>query len=144
MGCGLGMLSCYRLWLTARQFPLIPVAEWFPNPPPPWDRLLFAGLLLSLILALRFHRTGVVLFLVGAAFLMLGDQNRLQPWFYLYLILLLLTLFPPKTALSGCRVALSAVYIWSGIHKLNPQFFQEIVPWFAAPAEKWFGPSRKK
>lgn len=131
------MLACHRLWLTTRQFPLIPVGPWFPVLPAPWDRFFFALLLLCLLLAFRLYRAGVALYLFGATFLVLSDQNRLQPWFYMYIVLLLLTLFPQPTALAGCRLALAAVYFWSGIQKLNPAFFREVVPWFAAPAERW-------
>jgi uncharacterized membrane protein YphA (DoxX/SURF4 family) len=49
-----------------------------------------------------------------------------------------MTLFPERVAVAGCRVVLSAVYVWSGIQKLNGSFFESVVPWFAEPARRWF------
>ena len=136
-GTFFGILASYRLWLTSRRFPLVPVADGFPALAPPGDAILLALLLGLLVVALRFYRPAVAAFLIGALFLVLGDQTRLQPWFYLYAVMLLLTLFPDRIALAGCRVALSGVYVWSGIQKLNGAYFEEVVPWFAAPASRW-------
>ena len=132
-----GMLASYRLWLTSRRFPLVPIADWFPSPPPPWDIALLASLLAILVAALWIDRWPVVLFLSGAVYLVLADQTRLQPWFYMYAAMLLLTLFPERAALAGCRLAISGVYVWSGVQKLNDRFFDEVVPWFAEPARRW-------
>ena len=136
-GTFFGMLASYRLWLTSRRFPLVPVADWFPSPTPPSDAVLF-GLLLALVFAAWWYpRWTIPIFLVGAVYLVLADQTRLQPWFYQYAVMLGLMLFPERVALAGCRVALSAVYIWSGVQKLNATFFDEVVPWFAEPARRW-------
>lgn len=137
-GTFFGMLASYRVWTTSRRFPLVPIAEWFPILQPPWDAVFLGFLLALLVAALWFYRWSVALFLGGALFLVLEDQTRLQPWFYLYTMMLLLTLFPDRVALAGCRVALSGVYVWSGIQKLNGAFFDEVVPWFADPARRWF------
>lgn len=136
-GTFFGMLASYRLWLTSRRFPLVPVADWVPTPPPPWDAVLFGSLLALLVAAWWFHRWPVVLSLVGALFLVLTDQTRLQPWFYMYAVMLFLTLFPARVAVTGCRLAISGVYVWSGVQKLNGSFFDEVVPWFAEPARRW-------
>lgn len=137
----LGMVSCIPLWLTERDYPLVPVASWFPALPPPWDGLFLAVTLLSLIAAAWFHRPALSFFLVAALFLYFGDQNRGQPWFYLYWVLLLLSLFGEKPALAGSRVALSTVYVWAGIQKLNAVFFAAIPTWFASPVQDWGMPS---
>ncbi len=138
-GTFFGMLASYRLWLTSRRFPLVPIADWFPAPAPPWDAALFGLLLALLVAALWLPRWAIPVFLAGAVLLVLADQTRLQPWFYLYSVMLLLTVFPDRAALAGCRIVLSAVYVWSGIQKLNASYFDEVVPWFSAPAARWLG-----
>ncbi len=132
-----GMLACLPLWLTSRPYPLVPVGGWLPSIPAFPSQVIYGTLLTSLLLACRYGRFAVVFFLSGSAFLFLFDQNRCQPWFYMYWIMLLLTLLPEKESLAGCRVTLSAVYLWSGIQKCNLVFFQAVVPWFAQPASAW-------
>lgn len=106
--------------------------------PVPMDAflLLLAGV--SLAFAVRFPRPGIGAFLVLAAALIVEDQNRFQPWFYLYWVLLFYQLLPARAALAGSRVAISAVYLWAGIQKCNPTFMNEVVPFFAEPIEMFF------
>jgi hypothetical protein len=56
---------------------------------------------------------------------------------YLYWVMLLLNLFPVEIALPACRLALSLVYLWTGIQKLNGTFFTAIPAWFVQPAIGW-------
>jgi hypothetical protein len=135
-----GMLASMPLWMNGREFPLMPVFSQLPLLQPPWDQVLFGTLLALLVVACWFYRFGVLLFLLGSLFLVLADENRAQPWFYMYWIMLLLSLAPAPANLAGCRFALVAVYIWSGIQKYNPNFFKQVVPWFAYPAGKWLPP----
>lgn len=137
VACAVGMLISTPLWTNSRPFPLLPVGNWVPILPSPYDVVLFAATLLSLVLALRFYRLGVRLFLAGAILLVVQDQNRIQPWFYLYWVLLFLTLFREPVALAGCRFVVSALYLWSGIQKFNPVFFQFVAPWFVEPFANW-------
>src|SRR5215211_5146294 len=132
-----GMLASTPLWMNGREFPLLPVVSWLPILRTPWDKVLFGSLLALLILACWFYRWAVFLFLLGSLFLVLTDENRAQPWFYMYWVMLLLSLAPAPASLMYCRIALSAVYVWSGIQKYNPSFFKQVVPWFAYPTSKW-------
>ena len=141
VACLLGLLASAPVWLNARGFPLLPIVSWFPMLPAPGDKFLFASLLLALLLAGWWYRAAVIYFLSASLFAFGQDQNRGQPWFYLYWVLLLLTLLPPLTALSSCRWALTAVYLWSGIQKCNARFFQIMPGWFSHPAEKWHLPA---
>jgi len=140
-GCLVGMLVSIPLWLTHRDYPLLPWIAGFPTLPSPWDKAFFGALLLSLLLAFRFFRSAVLFFLAGTLFSFLGDQNRGQPWMYLYWVMLLLALQPAPAALASCRAALSGVYVWSGIQKLNPAFQEVVAPWFISPASDWLTPA---
>lgn len=128
-------LASYPLWLNRRQYPLLPLTPGFPIATPPWDAVLWAILLASLVAAWWRYRPAVAVFLVGSIYMVLADQARLQPWFYMFWVLMLLTLAPDKSALSTCRLFICAVYVWSGVQKLNPDFFKLVVPWFVRPAE---------
>ena len=127
------MLGSWPLWTNGRPFPVLPIAHWYPILPAPLDRILFLGVLAALAAAWRWYRKGVAIFLIGGLLLVLGDQCRLQPWFYMYWVMLLLTLAPERTALATCRLALATVYLWSGIQKCNPLFHQQVAPWFVQP-----------
>jgi len=98
-------------------------------------------MLLSLVLALWLYRPAVSFFIAVSLFCFFEDQNRGQPWFYMYWVLLLFSLLPDSIALAACRVALSVAYIWSGIQKFNARFFQVVPAWFVAPAERWHLPA---
>ena len=138
--CFLGMIASVPVWLSTRPFPLLPIIRGFPALPKPWDIFLLATLLLALVLAGWCYRTGVICFLSASLFAFCQDQNRGQPWFYMYWVMLLLTLLPRPTALAACRWALTVVYLWSGIQKCNARFFHVMPVWFVGPAEKWHLP----
>ena len=137
----LGLLASAPLWLNSRTFPLLPITPGFPILPSPWDKLFFAAMLLALFLSCRFYRVGVIFFLVAGLFAFCEDQNRGQPWFYMYWVLLLLSLTPGQGAIAACRCAMSVAYLWSGIQKCHPKFFQVVPAWFVAPASHWHLPS---
>ena len=139
--CFLGMVLSAPLWWNDRLFPLLPIASWIPNLPAPWDKCIFGATLASLVVALWCYRPAVVFFLAATLFLYFGDQNRGQPWFYLYWVMLLLSLMPEPAGVSGCRLLLTAVYLWGGIQKLNGRFFNEVPPWFVSPAAGWGVPT---
>ena len=135
--CLLTMLASAPLWLGARLFPQLPITSWFPVLTAPWDSIVFALVLGALVLAVWLPRVGIGVFLVGSLFLALSDQSRLQPWFYMYWVMLLLTLADEVSALMACRFALSAVYVWGGAQKITPEFFHLVAPWFVSPAFAW-------
>ncbi len=133
----LGMITSWPLWSGSRDYPLLPVVSWFPSPPAPWDQFVAGAVMLSLALAFRWYRPAIQFFLATTLFLYLGDQNRGQPWIYMYWLMLGLTLFPESTALAAGRIMLSAVYLWGGIHKCNAGYLHIIPQWFVSPGTDW-------
>ena len=137
----LGLIASTPVWLNSRTFPLLPIVSSFPILPAPWDKLLFGSMLAALVLAFWFYRAAVSFFLVASLFAYCEDQNRGQPWLYMYWVMLLLTLLPAPTSLAACRFALVVVYLWGGIQKCNARFFEKVPGWFVSPAANWHLPA---
>lgn len=128
-----GIVVSWPLWLGRRTYPLAPLFPGLPGLAVPWDAVLPGAAVLALVAAVVWRRvaTGVFLLLVLALFVL--DQNRGQPWVYLYSVLLLLSLFPAPTALAGIRGVLSIAYFWAAMQKLNPAYFTEMPRYLVEP-----------
>lgn len=136
----LGLIASAPAWTNTHTFPLLPILTGVPILPAPWDNCLYALMLGSLIAAMWLHRPAVITFLAASFFAYCEDQNRGQPWLYMYWVLLLLSLFRDSSALAACRCAISVIYLWSGIQKINARFFAVTPEWFVAPAANWHLP----
>ncbi|MEY4386102.1 MAG: hypothetical protein RLY20_1385 [Verrucomicrobiota bacterium] len=138
----LGLMASTPVWLNRHTFPQLPLFHSFPALPAPWDGMYFIAMLLTLVAAAWFYRPGVIAFLALCLIAYCGDQNRAQPWLYMYWMMLLLTLLPKDTALAACRWAFVVVYLWGGIQKCNATFFAKVPAWFVSPAaDKWHLPA---
>jgi hypothetical protein len=135
----LGMLSCLPLWLNTREYPLMPICASWPVLPPAYGPWLLGVTLFSLAAA-WFYRPAILFFLGATLYLYGCDQNRGQPWMYLYWLMLLLNLLPERSSLAACSVLISLVYLWAGIQKLNGTFFRVMPAWFVEPASGWGWP----
>lgn len=134
-----GFVLSWKLWVSSRLFPLSPVSDFLPTIPFPLDYIWFSlllGLLLAIIITTQ-ARKPILAFLALAVSLSLWDQTRWQPWFYQYLFMLGALGFyawrKPETknnraALNSCRLIVVCTYVWSGIQKLNVNFFRETWP----------------
>lgn len=130
----LGIILSYNLWITGRSFPLLPLVDF----------LLFQShiinyLLIFLLVALLsiniflYKRIINLLIIFLLIVLLVADQNRWQPWVYLYFLMLLPFGIGKNTnhsvnAFPYLQIILIGVYAWSGIHKLNPNFINGIFP----------------
>jgi hypothetical protein len=143
LGMIASLLCCINLWAGERWFPLCPLFENF-NINPPFDFILFgAELLLLVILLFTPHpRLIVFLILMVNVLLVFSDQNRLQPWFYLYNCLFLVLLFYNwridninlyQSVFVILQLCIASVYVFSGLQKLNPNFVPETFSWFIKP-----------
>ena len=142
-----GFLLTPKLWLSSRLYPLVPVFPFLRPLPPPWDRALFASMLLLSIWILVRPRPpkSIAAFLLLTAAYSLFDQSRWQPWLYQYLFMLAavgLSYRRPDdedrrdSALESCRWIVAAVYFWSGVHKANPSFGDVSFSWMTEPFMK--------
>lgn len=133
----------WRLWISERLYPLVPLCGLVPAFFAPLDRailLLLVGLLAGLAAAPRSSRFAIAL--VGlVAVLFAQDQSRLWPSFYEFFLLLVIVLsWRPQDAaheshrlLTAMRFVVAAVYFWSGVQKLTPHFVHEEFAWFIRP-----------
>ncbi|HSP45940.1 MAG TPA: hypothetical protein VLO30_08105 [Chthoniobacterales bacterium] len=136
---GCSFLLSWKLWLSSRLFPLVPVSNYLPEISYPIDYIWFLLLLalLAVMCLLPRPRNIVLIFVCLAALLSLWDQMRWQPWFYQYLFMLAAMGIlawrksepsSNRAALNVCRLIVVATYFWSGIQKLNITFVRETWP----------------
>ena len=129
------MLYAPDLWITTKDFPVIPLFDWIPIPTAPFDTI-FAGLFfLSQVVYIFKPKRMLGWFVIFLyIYLALVDQNRLQPYFYQsFLTLLAIVIYKDKTSskkvLYTIILIFIATYFFSGIQKLNGVFYIE---WMSA------------
>ncbi len=125
----IGILLSFKLWISKRDFPLAPVVDGFRTLLFPFDYILAFLLILGLGWSFFDNRKPVNIFVISIlTFLFLQDQNRWQPWAYIYFLSLILFALPGKinnnqnNLLTCSRIIMIGIYFWSGIHKLNLNF----------------------
>jgi uncharacterized membrane protein YphA (DoxX/SURF4 family) len=130
-GATLAMLALSSpLWVRpGGHFPRVPFLPGLPEPP--WLRgVLFAVLVGSIVLGVA-RRRALLVGLPALAYLIAGDQHRFQPWAYQYaLMATALGTLPKARALGLCRALLVALYLHSGLSKLDSTFPREVGPAF--------------
>ena len=82
-----------------------------------------------------------------SAFLCIDDQNRLQPWFYNYILILFVLLFYKQrvdesnnytSIFITIQVLVALIYIFSGLQKFNSFFIEDTLKWVISPLETHF------
>ncbi|WP_405604535.1 MauE/DoxX family redox-associated membrane protein [Polaribacter sp. Asnod1-A03] len=123
------MLYAPKLWVSTKNFPTVPLYNWLPVLQYPLDYILAVGFFLIQVIYIFKNKTWlgwtIILFYI---FLALIDQNRLQPYFYQsFLTILAIEIFNkntnPKKILYVIILIFFATYFWSGIQKINADFY---------------------
>ena len=147
----LGVLFSRHLWISyGRFFPMLKPFDGLPEIPYPFDLILLLFFIAFSIGWIIFERRSLGFAALSLLLIVIcQDQMRWQPWVYLYLLLLLPFLFQCRNAhyagdlLSCLQWIIAGVYVWSGIHKMNPNFldghFAEImrVAGMSSPWRDW-------
>ncbi len=150
----LGILLSLPLWHGQRLFPLIPVIPGLPALRAPFDYILMGLLLAALVLnAFRIKRIFAATLIGLIALMVFLDQMRLQPWVFIYLLVLLPFTFTgfetekdkdkySAALLNYLLVLLIGIYCWSGLHKFTPSFIEIVHPFllkslFRVPDGHW-------
>ena len=117
----------YKIWIGNEFVPRFPVSDVFAIP----DALSTLLLILigaGSIFTLYKIDKRVVIGIAGLlAFAMLTDWNKAQPYFVHYLLFVVLWLFSVKDKIAPYVLAISGIYLWSGIHKINPFYFEDVI-----------------
>ncbi len=133
LAIGIGVFMSWPLWQYHASFPMFPfislpsyVGEVINNV---GVYLLIGFLVLSLLFPSRI--SALSLFVISSL-LIAQDQLRLQPWFYMYLLLLIPVLYYWQQEQHAylkryCQLVIAGVYFWSGIHKIHPNFFELVL-----------------
>lgn len=90
----------------------------------------FGAIVFSFLLAFRQKAYVTFPFLVIWVLFIFFEFNALQPYFYQYLLFAFVVIFF-KSDLDQrkvLKIIFASIYLWAGIHKLNPYYFYEICP----------------
>lgn len=147
IGMLLSLATSWRLWTSNRLFPQVPLFNFGFQISSPFDYILFGLFIISIVGLLISRNTKLFVYssLGIGIVLAIIDQNRLQPWFYMYMMMLFVLCFynwrvdEPKnyTAIfTTIGLVMGGVYIWSGIQKINPNFMEHTWAWFIKPLER--------
>jgi len=137
------LLITRSLWASStRLFPKAPIFDQLIEIPFSIEIVVW-GITICVAIALVFYPSKFKLILPLIILIVLQcvfDQIRIQPWLYLYLLLL----FPLWLAknhdyykqqwlMSLVRFVVIALYMWSGIHKINPEYWDYTHGFILAP-----------
>lgn len=135
VGLYFGMVISWPLW-SMRGFPinvpLISLGSIDPLLTALCIVLLVGGGFLALFLRREQHHWLWVSVAAGVLLCLL-DIHRLQPWFYMYIMIFGIYAARSKGPLRIILVLLAGVYFWAGLHKLNPLFISQVVPFLSSP-----------
>lgn len=113
------------MWLSGRPFPLLPMAgmaEHYPD----WlhTGLFVLSLFCLLLLIIKPDKRVVIILLLSEMLSCLGDWNRLQPWEYFYLFMLVATAWNRISGelMTHWRWIISGLYFYSGLYKIDQGF----------------------
>lgn len=143
LGIIASILCSINLWAGQRWFPKAPLFDVVQGFIPPYDYInlvvLIALLGVSIYSTKRFT---LILLILFSVYLCIEDQNRLQPWFYNYILILFIYLFykkrvdEPNNYLSvfiSIQLLVALIYIFSGIQKFNSSFVDDSFLWIISP-----------
>jgi hypothetical protein len=139
IGMFASVLLSYNLWAGERWFPKTPFFYNYIGLTAPFDYLNLFILIILLYFSFTSTKKYITLLLiVFCIYLCFDDQNRMQPWFYNYILILFVLLFYKSrvdepnnytTIFISLQLLVSLIYIFSGIQKLNDSFASETFQW---------------
>jgi hypothetical protein len=124
-------LICWKVWLTNRFFPIVPVISFLDNVPS-FIHLALYVLSMTGLLSLFFKPSSYLIMCVIVISEVLScslDYTRWQPWQYQYLSCFVIVIAFRKNPLYLIKsfiLVLVSTYLFSGIHKLNSTFVVNI------------------
>lgn len=142
------VLLSLNLWAGQRWFPKAPLFNELSGLIAPYDYANLAVLIILLIISFMSQsRVPILLLVLFNLYLCIDDQNRLQPWFYNYTLILAVLLFfrnrvdEPNnftTVFISLQILVALIYIFSGLQKINSFFVEDTFKWLISPLESVF------
>ncbi len=139
VGLFISIILSHNLWGGQRYFPKATLIHDYFGVAAPYDYIQLAVLIILIIFSFSTQKKFPTLLLIlFSAYLCFDDQNRLQPWFYNYILILFILLFykhrvdEPNnytTVFISLQLLVSLIYIFSGIQKMNPEFVPDTFVW---------------
>ncbi len=132
------LIVAQRGWvMDKRTYPHLPILDNL-SIAQTFEPLLY-GVMVIALLTFNFNSRKMLLaliFAIAALATIALDQTRLQPWLYLFSIMLLLTASLKydnsskacSSVLNALRICLMGTYLFAGVQKLNISFCQIVVP----------------
>jgi hypothetical protein len=138
------LILASKVWITDRNFPLVPLFGWIPSIPSPLDKIIYYVLVVLCIyqvVSLENLKTRKILTGIYISLLLL-DQMRWQPYNVHYMLMLIGFLYYPARSeelLNVFRFMLITFFIWTGIQDFNQVFADKVYPqvWSKNLAEKF-------
>lgn len=115
-----------KLWLTERNYPLVPVVDM-----PSWLHIVLLALFFMLAAWIFFKPANKILLIAIIAtesVSILGDQTRLQPWHYQFICSFFVIAFNAdrQKALQAIVLITVSTYLFSSIQKMHPGFIHSV------------------
>ncbi|HEY1040145.1 MAG TPA: hypothetical protein VGF30_12105, partial [Bacteroidia bacterium] len=134
IGFLLSIFACFPLWHGLKNLPAIPVLNVFSNIPYGVTFFILAVMLIGLGASLFITKQKILtpITLLSYFVLILFDVNRFHPEYYFFsLTLLIVYLFETKkvseqNALLLLRLLISAIYVFTGLHKMTEAFVPNV------------------
>ena len=129
------LIVAQRGWvMDKRTYPHLPMLDSL-SIAQPLEPLLY-GVMVTALLVFNFNARKKLLasiFAIAALATIALDQTRLQPWFYLFSIMLFLSaslksINACSSVLNALRICILSTYLFAGLQKLNISFCQIVVP----------------
>lgn len=121
-------LLTWRLWTTQRLFPTIPIWKFLDSTSAIVHSILFVISILLMLAVFKFYLNKYIIstLIITEIFSCILDINRLQPWEYQFIFVLIIYLTNKSNLLSVIIFSIACIYIYSGLQKLHPAFLQNI------------------
>jgi hypothetical protein len=133
------IILSHPLWAGDRWFPKTTLIEDYFGVPYPYDYIQLVVLILLIVFSFSTQKKiPTVLLIIFSVYMCFDDQNRLQPWFYNYILILFILLFyrhrvdEPNnytTVFISLQLLVALIYIFSGIQKMNSSFVPDTFEW---------------
>ncbi len=145
--CMLALLGAtWKLWTPQDVYPQVPLFTFWPGLPALLEWVALASCVVSLFAVLLVPRRSnlwrlAFLFVAATVCLLFcGDQHRLQPWAYQFVLLaIVFAVVEPWRAMVLARMLTVSIYFYSAISKLDQTFLTTIGPQFRDTLLDWFG-----